>query len=240
MIKTQIHSIYEKQDLLNTTSSFTERYNLVKLGMLILNAERLKIELSKSDTKTKIQNWIEQWGSFTGLNTFEKVQDILLQDNSESKLLCSLFAINPVRQNIGEKMIEIELQYNNIDFLSPSNNGKNAFYLMSNGEIMTSLKSKPSKEIRSIDFIIYNNNKTFYISQKFTSSNGGGQNNQADHLIKHITDGNNNKNESDIFISLADGEYYTDNMIQQISKYCKKDKSYIMSMDKLINFIKNY
>jgi hypothetical protein len=176
------------------------------------NIKELRQDINSEWVKTKINNHLER---FSGIFTYEDIQNEILH----SDIVASLFAKDPSKQNISEKMVEELLKIKKL----PAS-GKNCIRFNQAGEIVST--SAPS-HTKSADFIV----NDAYITQKYTMETGGAQDNQYDDVVSFLTCGSQQYKVG----ALVDGLYWENGKRQELINYFKDNPNVvILSMDNLL------
>lgn len=151
----------------------------------------------------------------------DKILDFmqLLVKIQNDLMVASLFAKDPSKQNVSEKMVA-EL----LDIEKLPAGGANSVRFNKEGELVSQNTPDASK---SADFL-YNG---IYLTQKYTRVCGGAQDNQRDDVITFLENGSLGGYKVG---ALLDGEYW-DNNADYIKEYFKdNDAVSVLSMDDLI------
>lgn len=159
------------------------------------------------DLKNRIERFVGKF-NFNDEFTYDNVVSLI----QSSIIFSAKFIVDAGRQNIFEttafgflkKIIGKELS-DHVEKLP--NAGVRSCYVV-NGALIHNLPRNQRQGQKSIDFRITLDNLTFYIAHKYTSEDGGAQDNQFNDLLGFITHANKNKDKSLIFVAIADGPYY--------------------------------
>ena len=119
---------------------------------------------------SKIENHVER---FNGMFTIENIKSQIMSND----LVASMFAKDPSKQNITEKLVSEVL---GIEKLPAS--GKSCIRFSESGELV--YKSAPTNS-KSADFIV----NGYYATQKFTTEAGGAQDNQFYDVVDFLKKG---------------------------------------------------
>lgn len=204
------------------------------------NLKNVLNEIETKEMKLKILNWDNKFGY-----SFEKIKEKIIDD----EIFRCVFAKDPAKQNLYQTLAANYIStlegVKNFDIL-PSG-GKNAIYL-TNGKILkgSALKNQ-SKDIKSIDFIWNYKDFTFYVSHKYTETNGGAQDNQYKDIqdfLNHSRDCNEKKI---IFLAICDGDYYLqkdsktgdETKIKRLTRLTDNKTSFVLTINELENFLEN-
>jgi hypothetical protein len=191
---------------------FIELVEKRKKEQRLNNIKELRQDINSEWVKTKINNHLER---FSGIFTYEDIQNEILH----SDIVASLFAKDPSKQNISEKMVEELLKIKKL----PAS-GKNCIRFNQTGEIVST--SAPS-HTKSADFIV----DDAYITQKYTMETGGAQDNQYDDVVSFLTYGSQQYKVG----ALVDGLYWENGKRQELINYFKDNPNVvILSMDNLL------
>jgi hypothetical protein len=191
---------------------FIELVEKRKKEQRLNNIKELRQGINSEWVKTKINNHLER---FSGIFTYEDIQNEILH----SDIVASLFAKDPSKQNISEKMVEELLKIKKL----PAS-GKNCIRFNQTGEIVST--SAPS-HTKSADFIV----DDAYITQKYTMETGGAQDNQYDDVVSFLTYGSQQYKVG----ALVDGLYWENGKRQELINYFKDNPNVvILSMDNLL------
>jgi hypothetical protein len=204
------------------------------------NLKNVLNEIETKEMKLKILNWANKFGY-----SFEKIKEKIIDD----EIFRCVFAKDPAKQNLYQTLaanyistLEGVKKFN----ILPSG-GKNAIYL-TNGKILkgSALKNQ-SKDIKSIDFIWNYKDFTFYVSHKYTETNGGAQDNQYKDIqdfLNHSRDCNEKKT---IFLAICDGDYYLqkdsktgdETKIKRLTRLTDNKTSFVLTINELEKFLEN-
>lgn len=168
--------------------NFIEYVEQKKKEARIANIAEVRADIDKDWVITKIQNHIE---SFNGLFTYEEIKNGILTND----IIASKFCKDPSKQNISENIAAEILQLKKL----PAS-GKNAIRFNDAGEIV----STASGNTKSADFLY----KGYYATQKYTSENGGAQDNQKNDVIDFLKRGSI----SHKVAAIVDGKYWEKHM----------------------------
>ena len=174
------------------------------------NLEDIKKNIDNSDYTLKIQNYCDKFGFL-----FEDVKQQILTND----LVASFFAKDPSKQNFTEKLVEELLNSKVLPQL-----GKNCVRFTQDGEIVSKKAPNASK---SADFLINN----IYITQKYTRSTGGAQDNQFNDVVDFLIKGSKKHKVA----AIVDGSFWDDKRDEL--KFFFKDNSNvsILSMNDILN-----
>ena len=174
------------------------------------NLKDLRDNLNDADVQFKIANYAERHG-------FEA--EVIKERIKSDDLAASFFAKDPSKQNFTEKLVAELL---NTKTLPQS--GKNCIRFNSDGDICSVKGANTSK---SADFLIGNT----YITQKYTRSAGGAQDNQYADVVDFLSKGSKKYNVA----AIVDGPYW-DNFKRQELKIFFSDNNnvQVLSMDDIL------
>lgn len=148
---------------------FTAYVEQKKKEARLANIEEVRKEIDKSWVKTKIENHI---AAFDGIMSVEEVREAILTNI----IVASKFCKDPGKQNISEKLAAEVL---GLDKLPAQ--GKNCIRFDNNGNIV----STSTGNTKSVDFML----GEYYATQKYTTEEGGAQDNQRNDVIDFLTRG---------------------------------------------------
>jgi len=175
------------------------------------NLNELRENLDSSDNTFKIQKYAEKFGFLA-----EEIKDRIKSDD----LVASFFAKDPSKQNFTEHLVA-EL----LNTKTMPQQGKNCIRFDENGDMCSVKKPNTSK---SVDFHINNT----YITQKYTRSAGGAQDNQYADVVDFLIKGSK-KNK---VAAIVDGSYWNEGKRDELKEYFKSnDNVQILSMDDILN-----
>lgn len=185
--------------------NYRELYNLRKKELYIYNIEHVLDQPIKI-LKKKVSTFIQRVPDATEEEVFEKIKN--------DRLFAANFAIDPGRQNIGEKVFE---EYLGVNHLPQS--GKGVICFNDKGEQKGKVGVNTTK---AVDFII----GSHYITQKYTGENtGGAQDNQFKDVVLFLTYGSINHK----VCACVDGWYWEENgKKQELMEYFKFNKNVII------------
>lgn len=164
--------------------NFIEKVENEKKKLRLLNIEELRKDIDKAWVKEKIHNHVI---AFDGIITENEVREAILNNI----IVASKFCKDPNKQNISEKLaIEI------LEVKKLPASGKNAIRFNDDGDIV----SIATGNTKSADFI-YNG---YYTTQKYTSQDGGAQDNQRNDVIDFLKRGSKKYKVA----AIVDGAYW--------------------------------
>ena len=156
--------------------------------------------LSEGKLDNKIKNFCALFG-------FDR--KLVISEIKKNKVVRSIFAINPNRQNFYEKQAGqwIKLMNNVENFKNLPNK---ALWIVNGGVVSEKEKERSGSvaNAKTIDFKWEFTGKTFYASHKYTKESGGSQASQYKDLRAFIIEANKSIKKDIFFIAIADGEYY--------------------------------
>lgn len=164
--------------------NFTEYVEAEKKKIRLENISQLRKEIDSSWVKEKIDNHIL---SFSNIFSKDEIKTSILNND----IVASFFIKDPGRQNISEKLALEILQVEKL----PSQ-GKNCIRFNDEGKIV----SIASNNTKSADFIW----KDYYVTQKYTDSMGGAQDNQRNDVIDFLKRGSIQHKVA----AIVDGKYW--------------------------------
>ncbi len=170
------------------------------------NLDILRKEINNKWVTEKLKNHLER-NPHLKINV-EQFREFIRTDD----LLASFIAKDPSKQNITENVIGDYLSsVDSIDDFINHNSSVKLFIV----------KGNPTTEridgLKSVDYSWKTNNKNVYTTQKYTTGNGGHQDNQFNDVISFLL---NCKGESENFyLAIVDGSYYSDTRLNILKKY---------------------
>lgn len=174
------------------------------------NLCELRNNLDSSDNMLKIQNYAEKYGF-----SVDEIRDRIKTDD----LVASFFSKDPSKQNFTEHLVAELL---NISVMPQQ--GKGCIRFDENGDKCSAKKTGTSK---SVDFLINNT----YITQKYTRSAGGAQDNQYADVVDFLVKGSK-KNK---VAAIVDGSYWDSGKREELKKYFRSSSNVqIASMDDIL------
>ncbi len=162
-------------------NKFEDYVSSVRRKGLKENIAPLRKQIKYAWAQKKIVNWAEKYG----YDKNEVEQKIMNDD-----MFAAMFAKDPIKQNYTEKIAE--------QLLGVKHLANTAMSFTENGELVEGCAVNNSK---SVDFI----KDGVYITQKYTTSTGGAQDNQYRDVIQFLKYGSK-KHKVAAYI---DGSYYT-------------------------------
>lgn len=196
---------------------------------------KYKRENLKQEIKTLgIPSWLDLKIKKTVERMFldKKYESIIKETLMNDDVLLSFLMKDPKRQNIYENIFREELMKEGFDVQKLKASGPAAHYLL-NDQIVHNIKNKP-KELKSLDFIIYHNNRSIYFVNKYTNEPGGAQDNQYNDVIIQLKN-LGTKTFNSVWFCL-DGKYYTSQKIKALKEINKN--AIILNLDELIQKLK--
>lgn len=173
--------------------------------------QELRDSLESPDTLLKVENYADRYG-FSTEEIFEKIKN--------DDLVASFFAKNPSKQNFTEKLVSELLGVKTLP-----QQGKNCIRFREDGEICS---TKTSGTTKSADFFI----GSTYITQKYTRSSGGAQDNQYADVVDFLTKGSKKQKVA----AIVDGSYWDNGKRLELKKYFSNNPNVkILSMDDILN-----
>lgn len=175
------------------------------------NLKELRNNLNDTNVQFKIANYAEKYGFET-----EVIKERIKSDD----LVASFFAKDPSKQNFTEKLVAELL---NTKTLPQS--GKNCVrFNNNNGDICSTKSANTSK---SADFLIGN----VYITQKYTRSAGGAQDNQYADVVDFLSKGSKKHNVA----AIVDGPYWDNSKRQELKIFFSDNNNVqVLSMDDIL------
>mgnify|MGYP003587565502 FL=1 len=174
------------------------------------NLKDLRDNLNDTDVQFKIANYAEKYGFET-----EVIKERIKSDD----LVASFFVKDPSKQNFTEKLVAELL---NTKTLPQS--GKNCIRFNSDGDICSTKGANTSK---SADFLI----GSTYITQKYTRSAGGAQDNQYADVVDFLSKGSKKHNVA----AIVDGSYWDNSKRQELKNFFNDNTNVqVLSMDDIL------
>lgn len=167
------------------------------------NANAVLNELHTKGFKKKINNFCKKHGFYE-----DDIIALIKSESKASEIVRALFAKDPKKQNIFEKMACEFIKEMGVDEFE---NLPNNELIVNNGAVIErkTFKSKGgTAQAKTIDFKWKYRGATFYASHKYTKEGGGAQDNQYKDLQAFIKDANPTTLANTYFIVIADGPYY--------------------------------
>jgi hypothetical protein len=191
------------------------------------NINILREQINDKWIKTKIENYLNR-NYYLDL-TIEDIKKRILEDD----LTASFFIKDPKTQNFTEKLIADKVKKISIieNFKNYSSNVKLFLY---DGEV----QSERNYNLKSIDYSIKCKGKRIYITQKYTTGNGGSQDNQFIDVLNFLEKSKIKKGSNLIAMALVDGSYYTKDKLDKLKQY-ENENTVVLSVDELQNYLEN-
>lgn len=185
--------------------NYRELYNLRKNELYIINVKNV-LKQNRNNLNKKVDTYLKKAPFSSREEIFEKIE--------KDPLFAAYFAIDPGRQNIGEKVFE---EYLGIKCCPQS--GKGVICFNDKGEQKSKVGVNTTK---AVDFIIGNT----YGTQKYTGENtGGAQDNQFKDVVQFLTYGSINHK----VCACVDGQYWEEKgKKQELIEYFKFNKNVII------------
>jgi hypothetical protein len=162
------------------------------------------------------------------------------------------FVIDPIRQNIYEKLVspfikktirQFDSDLKNIEIRKPKPS------LVLNGKTIIPAREKKSSEktkyTKTIDFEWKFDNKIFYAYHKYAKQGGGHQTNQYDDVLKFIVAANKVKRKNIFFLAITDGTFFNLNdndsgksRILTLKELANKTNTFALTSEELIIVLK--
>jgi len=164
------------------------------------NIANMLMQLDTGKLNTKIDNFC---------NTHEFNRNDLINAIKDSVYLQVMFAINPNKQNIYEKIAGRHIK--SIRGVVAFEKLPNDSLYISNGGVITKKQKKQTGSVstaKTIDFTWRFAEQRFYASHKYTKESGGSQKSQYKDLLAFIAEANKTTLEKTYFIAIADGDFY--------------------------------
>jgi hypothetical protein len=188
---------------------FTAYVESKKKEARLANIEEVRREIDHSWVKTKIENHI---AAFDGIMSAEEVREAILTNI----IVASKFCKDPGKQNISEKLAAEVLGLNKL----PAQ-GKNCIRFNNSGDIV----SVSSGNTKSADFIL----NEYYATQKYTTDEGGAQDNQRNDVIDFLTRGSIQYKVA----AIVDGPYWDKHRDELITMFADNPNVLITSVTEL-------
>ena len=171
----------------------------------------LRKEVNKNWVINKIESFIDRYDLKDNYSV-KDIQEKIMNDD----LFAWQFIKEPGRQNISENVVA--------DFISKlptvsdfKNLSSSSNLFLYDGEISNTRR----EGIKSIDFIWETNGRKIYATQKYTNEAGGAQDNQYNDILTFLI--NTVKNDTNFFIAIVDGNYYTEAKLKELKKFEKEN-----------------
>lgn len=173
------------------------------------NIQEVRSNIKANWVQKKINNYLQR---FPNLFTKEEVENNILNND----IVASFFCKDPTKQNLSEKLcVEV------LNLTKLPGNGKNCIRFDNNSNITSSATGNT----KSVDFIF----NGYYTTQKYTTSEGGAQDNQKNDVIDFLRRGSiKNK-----VAAILDGEYWDKNRQTLIELFKNNPNVYITSVSEL-------
>lgn len=160
----------------------------------------------------------------------------IIKEVKSSKIAALYFAKNPLKQNITEPLILSMLKKYNSSFKKVSTNSYDSIRFNEAGEIIYGKKPKNCINLsKSVDYEAVINGKIYYFAQKYTTGQGGAQDNQYNDAVYFVNCGLANKNRTYGLGMILDGDYYDSKLESLKSEYSKYDDVLILSVENDLN-----
>ena len=182
-----------------------------KRELRVKNLQDLRLSLDSPDVKLKISNYATEHGFL--------VEEIR-QEIIDNDLVASFFAKDPVKQNFTELLVAELLKTKVLP-----QQGKNCIRFDEDGNICS---TKGTTTTKAADFYINNT----YITQKYTRSTGGAQDNQYNDVVDFLIKGSKKHKVA----AIVDGSYWDDLKRKELRDYFELNPNVqILSMDDYLN-----
>lgn len=177
----------------------------IKIKKRELNTIQVKKEVEQDWVVEKIKNYLNRNKHIQ--MTVKEVQEEILKND----LVASFFAKDPSKQNISEKeigkMVSLIKGVSNFNDLPSSTN----FYLY-RGELVE-LYERPIG-LKTVDYLFDYNSRPYVCCQKYTTGQGGHQDNQYNDVVSFLENSKNYKDGQ--VLALLDGDYYNKSNLQKL------------------------
>lgn len=207
---------------------FENKYKKMVFNSNKRNLEKIKTERFKNPLPDHLKNRIEKFVDKFKFNdefTYENVVSLI----KNSIVFSAKFIVDAGRQNIFEttafgflKEIIGEKLAHHVEKLP--NSGVRSCYVV-NGVLQHNLPRNQRQGQKSIDFKITLGEVSVYIAHKYTSEDGGAQDNQFNDLLGFITHANQNKDKNLMYIAIADGPYYRSTRMHSLQENANKNNN---------------
>ena len=188
---------------------FTTYVEQKKKEARLANIEEVRKDIDQSWVQTKIANHI---AAFDGIMSAEEVREAILTN----LIVASKFCKDPGKQNISEKLAAEVL---GLDKLPAQ--GKNCIRFDNNGNIV----STSAGNTKSADFIL----NGYYATQKYTTDEGGAQDNQRNDVIDFLKRGSIQYKVA----AIVDGPYWDKHRPELIAMFENNSNVLITSVTEL-------
>jgi hypothetical protein len=169
-----------------------------------------RLDCDDENLLKRITTFVSRFGFPT-----ENVKDRIRTDN----MFSAHFAKEPRRQGIHEKIAAEWLEKVGCvkNFKTLPKQGKNAWYITSDGNLQQGMKPAPSK---SLDFKWESGEYLVFASHKYTKEGGGNQDSQFKEmrlLLEHFQKGA--ERDSVILLVIVDGPYYNSERMRNLKRF---------------------
>lgn len=196
-------------------------YQLEYRKKLQENISLVREEINNPDFVLKITNHAEKFD-----RDYDEVKSKIMKDD----MYAELFAKDPAKQNIYEKLAASYISQIVEDFKNLPNSTK---MFIVEGKVT----SKRLNDVKSIDFYFKVGDNNIYASHKYIKATyGGAQDNQYNDIRNFLRNCNKIESGNDYFIAICDGPYF-DNKIEILNKDFGSKNVIAMTIDDIENFI---
>lgn len=208
-IQNMIRNFVDEHKELNTHTCLIEfakqlrQINLIRIREAVDSDPRSKIH---KELIIKAKNHAERWGEEFTNEYFQK----FCNEIKQSDFFAQRVAKDPTKQAYQEYLQQyVIINKSLFDSLENFSN-KNLQYCHNGSVVRMDKKEADKYGYKTIDAKVMKDGVEYYICQKHTTSNGGGQDNQKNDGIEFLKQAN--KSDGTIkFIFLCDGDYYDNN-----------------------------
>ena len=188
---------------------FTAYVEQKKKEARLANIEQVRREIDHSWVKTKIENHIT---AFNGIMSAEEVREAILTNI----IVASKFCKDPSKQNISENLAAEVLGLEKLN-----SQGSKCIRFNNDGDIVT----VSAGNTKSADFML----GEYYATQKYTTNEGGAQDNQRNDVIDFLTRGSIKHKVA----AIVDGPYWDIHRADLITLFADNPNVLITSVTEL-------
>lgn len=202
------------------------------------NIQEVREHINDKEYDLKINNLIKL---FDGKLTREQIY----QEVYNSDIAALHLSKDAKKQNLVETHVLNKLKEINPTFIKLPPNGKDSIRFTPEGKLIYGCKNKTVfKDSKSVDYYSEINGRKWYYAQKYTTGEGGAQDNQYKDAITFIDNGLKNENRDFGIGLILDGDYYhnKDRIDNLKNEYNNKPNCIVISLETIsqeeINFLK--
>lgn len=171
------------------------------------NIEEVRQNVNKSDVQVKIKKHCEK---FDGIFTCEDIKNQILSND----LVASMFAKDPLRQNLTEPFIASLMKDNVNNFILLPKSGRNAIRF---------------DDAKSVDFVFDKDGVKYYATQKYTREAGGAQDNQKVEVKHFLNVVRKHMKENEKAVAILDGAYWENGNRKELADLFKECDNIIIA-----------